>query len=58
MVPGYATITIGLFFLSGIQLFSIGIVGEYISRIFLEVKKRPSYIIKETCGIDKKQYKI
>ena len=58
MVPGYATITIGLFFLSGIQLFSIGILGEYISRIFLEVKRRPIYIIKETCGINKKGYKI
>lgn len=47
-VPGYATLLIAVIFFGGIQLFSIGILGEYISRIFNEVKKRPAYIIEET----------
>ena len=33
---------------SGIQMFSIGIIGQYLSKTYLEVKKRPIYIIKET----------
>jgi polyisoprenyl-phosphate glycosyltransferase len=43
--PGWATLVVGISFLSGIQLLSIGIVGEYIARIFIEVKQRPPYII-------------
>lgn len=46
-VPGYTSIIISNFFISGIQLFSLGIIGEYISRIFLETKNRPSYLIRE-----------
>lgn len=44
-LPGYATITVAITFLGGIQLLSIGILGEYIARIFTEVKQRPPYII-------------
>ena len=47
-VPGWATMTVGMFFLGGIQLLSIGILGEYISRIFIEVKGRPNYIVAKT----------
>lgn len=46
-VPGYTSIIISIFFVSGVQLFALGIIGEYISRIFLESKKRPSYFIRE-----------
>ncbi len=46
-VPGYTSIIISNFFIAGIQLFSLGIIGEYISRIFLETKNRPSYLIRE-----------
>ena len=46
-VPGFATITTALFFLGGIQLISIGIIGEYLSRVFTEVKGRPTYVIAE-----------
>jgi len=42
-VPGWASITLPIYFLGGIQLLAIGILGEYISRIYLETKRRPLY---------------
>ncbi len=48
---GTPTIIISIFFFSGIQLISIGILGQYIGRIFDEVKKRPLYIIKDNINI-------
>ena len=45
--PGWATITVGLMFFSGVQLFSIGILGEYLGRVYEEVKHRPLYLIAE-----------
>lgn len=47
-VPGYATTLCTLLFLGGIIELSIGILGEYISRIYLETKDRPIYIIRQT----------
>jgi len=44
-VPGWATITASVLFLGGIQLVGLGILGEYIGRIFEEVKQRPLYLI-------------
>jgi len=35
-------------FVSGVQLFTIGIIGQYLAKTYLEVKKRPIYIVKET----------
>lgn len=52
-LPGYATITVAITFLGGIQLLSIGILGEYIARIFTEVKQRPPYIISRVLTPDK-----
>ena len=49
-VPGYATIVAGMMFLSGIQLMSIGILAEYVGRIYEEVKQRPSYLVQERLG--------
>jgi len=46
--PGYFTLISAILLLGGIQLISIGILGEYIGRIFYEVKLRPSYIIEES----------
>lgn len=46
--PGWATVVAGISFLGGIQLISIGVVGEYVARIFNEVKNRPIYIINRT----------
>jgi glycosyltransferase involved in cell wall biosynthesis len=52
-VPGYATLASAIFFLGGLQLLSIGVLGEYIARIFAETKRRPLYIIEATIdGID------
>lgn len=49
-VPGWATLTVAILFFSGIQLISIGILGEYIARIFNEVKGRPSYVVARKLG--------
>lgn len=47
-VSGWPSMTCIILFVGGIQLFCIGIIGQYISKTYLEVKKRPIYIIKET----------
>ena len=47
-VPGYATILIVLLFMGGIILMSVGILGSYIGRIFMESKDRPIYLVDET----------
>lgn len=46
-IPGYASLITTLLFLGGIQLISIGVLGEYIGRIYTEIKGRPTYIIKK-----------
>ena len=46
-VSGWASTVSIILFMGGIQLFCMGIIGKYISKIFLETKKRPVYIIKE-----------
>lgn len=46
-IPGYATIIVLILFVGGIQLFCLGILGEYLSKIYVQVKCRPIYIIKE-----------
>lgn len=44
-VPGWLSTVLPMYFLGGIQLFSIGVIGEYIGKIYAEVKQRPRYII-------------
>lgn len=50
--PGFATLIVAIMFLGGIQLLSIGILGEYIGRIFNEVKQRPLYILAKKIGFN------
>ncbi len=49
-LTGYAIIAAAIFFLGAVQLFSIGILGEYIGRIYDEVKNRPLYTLAEAAG--------
>ena len=49
-VPGFASLIVSVTFLAGIQLLSLGVIGEYIGRIFAEVKGRPLYLVQERVG--------
>lgn len=51
-LPGFPTLVVAIMFLGGIQLLSIGILGEYIARIFTEVKQRPKYLVHIKHGFD------
>lgn len=50
--PGYASLMVAILLLGGLNLLSLGILGEYIGRIFNEVKGRPLFIVRSTIGID------
>ncbi len=52
-VPGYASLMVVVLFLGGLQLLTLGIIGEYLGRTYEEVKGRPIYIVRETYGLDR-----
>jgi dolichol-phosphate mannosyltransferase len=49
-IAGFTTIVVGVTLLGGIQLITLGIMGEYVGRIFDEVKQRPLYTVREVVG--------
>jgi hypothetical protein len=52
-VPGYASLMVVVLFIGGIQLIGLGVLGEYLARIFEEVKARPLYVVREQLGFSK-----
>jgi polyisoprenyl-phosphate glycosyltransferase len=46
-VPGWASTVVPMYFLGGIQLFALGVIGEYAGKVYLEAKRRPRYIIEK-----------
>jgi hypothetical protein len=52
-VPGFPTLVISVMFFAGVQLISLGVLGEYLGRMYEEVKGRPLYLIAEEVGIDR-----
>jgi dolichol-phosphate mannosyltransferase len=49
--PGFATLIVSIFFLAGIQLITLGVIGEYVGRIFEEAKRRPMYVLRRAPGL-------
>ena len=49
-VPGYASVLVAVLFLGSLQLFGLGILGEYLGRMFIETKNRPLYVVRKKYG--------
>jgi dolichol-phosphate mannosyltransferase len=51
-VPGWTSLMVAVLFVGGVQLIALGIIGEYLGRVYDEVKQRPLYLIKEQLGFE------
>ena len=51
-IQGWTSTVVIMLFLGGVQLLSLGVIGEYVGRIFEEVKHRPHYVVRERIGVD------
>jgi len=50
--PGWPTLIVAVLFMGGVQLVSLGVIGEYIGKIYMETKQRPLYVVQEKIGFD------
>ena len=51
-VPGYASLLVAVLFMGSMQLVSVGLIGEYVGRLYVEAKRRPIFIVRRTIGFD------
>jgi hypothetical protein len=51
-VPGYPSLIVAVLFFGGLQLISLGVLGEYVGRILVETKQRPIYVVRQKLGVD------
>jgi len=57
-VPGWASIVVVTSFIGGVQLVVLGVVGEYVGRIYDEVKRRPLYIVDRSTGFERQAERV
>jgi undecaprenyl-phosphate 4-deoxy-4-formamido-L-arabinose transferase len=53
--PGWASIIVSITLFSGIQLIVLGVIGEYLGRLFLTENRQPQFVVRETYGVQTKE---